>query len=352
MQNSQRPLNAGGKADYSNIRISCALIHSAGAMAADIAGIFVYPHLDFLVLPPARMHLVGIALAGLSGDTIDIDCLKAKKFADAVAILADPSPIGLEGILSSLTFPMWTASSYRTLWSLLQCVKAKKILAHTPNIDPVLVSILDELPPVLREGKIVRQLRRPLEATLLARICEDDIKATKFVSMIRSSDNRLELFGKLIELVEKSTLLPIPPHIDHAQIKPIVNVHQLSRTAMYFRNCLRASIDEVVAGEVAFYVLEGAEPAVFAIEPRMGGYALTQIRGMKNVLVSAEIKHLVRKAITDSGISLVSNQRRHSKIKWSLERLGSADSDDSREIDAACREFLGKEKGGAGLELL
>lgn len=333
-----------GNTFYSNVRISCGLINSAGDIAADVAALFSFPHFEFLALPPARMHLVGMAIAGIGPESLDINQLNAKKFADAACILADPCPIGLEGILGVLTFPLWTAASYRALWDMMQCAKAKKILAHSTSIDPNLISILAELPPLLREAKIVRHLRRPMEAAVLASIGNDDFKAADLMRMLQNADDRSDMYNKMIEFVEKSTLVPIPPHIHHEFIRPILDVQQLSRTAKEFRNCLRSSIDEVLSGEVAFYVLEGAEPAVFSIEPRIGGYVITQIRGMRNAMVSPETAVLIYNAMTDSGITVLEDKRRHSKIKWSLVQLGSADDDDCRGIDSACRKLLGTDR--------
>lgn len=340
MQNSHHPLNSGASFTASNVRISCGLINSAGDVATEVAALFSFPHFEFLALPPARMHLVGLAIAGIGSDDLDVDQLNSKKFCNAASVLADPCPVGLEGILDSLTFPLWTPSSYRVLWGLLHCARAKKLLAHASSIDPLLVTILDELPPALRETKVVGHLRRPMEATVLARIANNDIQAGKLLRVLRHSENRAHFFEKVIEFVEKATMVPIPPQIDHPLIRPILDIHHLSRTALSFRNCMRGSIDDVLSGEVAFYVVDGAEPAVFSMEPRIGGYVITQIRGMQNALVGQETKDLVRKAMGDSGITLLKDTPRHSKIKWNLERLGSADDDDFRTIDAECHQFL------------
>jgi hypothetical protein len=272
MQNSHRPLNLGAPLAETNVRISCGLINSAGDLATEVATLFSFPHFDFLALPPARMHVVGLAIAGIGCDDLDVDQLNSKKFYDAASVLADPCPVGLEGILESLTFPLWTPSSYRVLWGLLHCARAKKVLAHSTCIDPNLVSILDELPPALRETKVVLHLRRPMEAKVLARIANNDIQAGNLLRALRHSDNRAHFFEKVIEFVEKKTVVPIPPQIDHQLIRPILDSHHLSRTALSFRNCMRGSIDDVLSGEVAFYVVDGAEPAVFSIEPRIGGY--------------------------------------------------------------------------------
>lgn len=341
MQNSQRPLVSGEAYTGSPVRISCGLINSAGDMAAEVATFFSFPHFGFLTLPPARMHLVGLAIAGIRADVIDTDRLNARKFADAACILADPCPIGLEGILGALTFPLWTAANYWKFWNTMHCAKAKKILAHATRIDPILVSILAELPPVLREARLVRNLRRPMEARVLASIGNDDLKAANLMQMLRNADERSDMYDKIVEFVEKSTRVPTPPQIDHELIRPILDVQQLSRTAKEFRNCLRSAVDEMVAGEAAFYVLDGVEPAVFSIEPRIGGYVITQIRGVRNAFVSDETKSLVRQAMTDSGLAVLKEKRRQSKLKWSLTELGLADDDDYRGIDGACQKFLG-----------
>ncbi|KCZ93505.1 hypothetical protein [Hyphomonas johnsonii] len=349
MPTSKHNLGVGERRSAVDIRVSCSLINSAGEMAADIAELFEFPHFDFLALSPARMHLIGIAVAGIHADAIDFEQLTAKRWIDAVRILADPYPIGLHGILASLTFPLWPAASYRTLWNVLQCAKAKKILTHTKTISPILVSILDELRPALRAEKVVRHLRRPIEVAVLARICDDDIKAETLLRMLRHVERRADFFAKLVEFVDRSTVFPIPPHIDHDLIEPIWNARQLSDVAIRFRNCLRSFIDEVAAGKVAFYVLGGPEPAVFSIEPRIGGYVITEVRGMRNSSVSNATMSLIHTALTSSGIRVLDDDCRHSRIKWNLERLRSIECDDHHGIDRACRQLLATEDDGPEL---
>ena len=349
MSDSHPSLGIGDLFNRANIRVSCGLINSAGEMAADIAELFEFPHFDFLALPPARMHLVGLAVAGIQADAIGAEQLNAKKWADAVSILADPYPIGLHGILASLTFPLWPAASYRTLWRLLQCAKAKKILTHTKTIEPVLVSILDQLRPALRAEKVVRHLRRPIEGAVLERICDDDIKAETLVRTLQHVEKRSDFFRKLIEFADTSTAMPIPPYIDHDLIEPILNARQLTDVARHFRNCLRSYIDEMVSGKVAFYVLGGPEPAVFSIEPRIGGYVITEIRGIRNSSVSSATSNLIRTALTASGITVLKDDSQHSQIKWGLERLGSAECDDHHGIDRACQQLLATEDDGSEL---
>lgn len=75
-------------------------------MSSDVAALFSFPHFELLGLPPARMHLVGLAIA-LSPPVLDIEHLNAKKFANAAKVLQQSLPVGLQGVPGSLTFPLW-----------------------------------------------------------------------------------------------------------------------------------------------------------------------------------------------------------------------------------------------------
>jgi hypothetical protein len=120
-----------------------------------------------------------------------------------------------------------------------------------------LVETLHELPPVLRVSKICRQLRRPIEAAAVARMCDAPDRAKLLLDSVSASDSLERFYEKLLYVVRKSDLFPAPPPIDHELVRPILDLDDLRRTALEFGNCMRAYADQIAAGLIAFYVVKG-----------------------------------------------------------------------------------------------
>ena len=108
-------------AEVMRYRVSATLEALAPHHAQDIASVLPFPHSVFFRLSPARIHLLGLSLVGIDGPTIDPGVLTAKRWGEAVKVLADPGPIGIEGILAKMVLPMWAPEDYRRLWSLIGC---------------------------------------------------------------------------------------------------------------------------------------------------------------------------------------------------------------------------------------
>lgn len=235
-------------------RISGALKALAPDLADDIAAHFPFPHQPFFELAPTRMHLLGMLITGSDPDVIEFDRLRSLKWHDAVTLIAEPCPVGLERILSSMALPVWTSEDYRKLWALVTCQKAMTVLRHSREVTPALVAVLHELPPMLRAAKVCRHVRRPIEASVVARMCDTPDKAASLLVSITASGSRHDFYEMLLKVVRKSDVFPSPPPIDHPDVRPVADLDDLRRTALEFQNCMRAYADQIASGSLAFYV--------------------------------------------------------------------------------------------------
>lgn len=323
------------------LRISGALQALAGECADDLAQLFPFPHQMFFRLSPARMHLLGLALAGTPLDLIRVERLTARKWADAARMVADPPPVGLEGVLGAIDLPMWSRPQYWALWAMAQCPKARKVLLHAENLTPNLVAILAQLPPGLRAAKIVAHVRRPMEAKLLAALCATDGDAERLMAMAKNCNSRSDFYGHLADSALGSDEFPAAPLIDHADIQPIANVVELRRAAIAFGNCLRDLVDGAVNGLSAYYVYRGPEPAVIAIAPRFGGrHVIEQISGLNNDLVSGATKQIIRAAFAAHGVADRRREARRATIDVTLSGLQFVQTNSDQAVDDLCRGYL------------
>lgn len=322
------------------LRISAALKALAPELAPYIADVFPFPHLDLFGLPSARMHLLGLAVVCLDPTAIDRDRLFAKRWADAATLVADPAPTGLEGVLSAMALPIWTAADYRTLLGLLSCPAAKRVLGHAQDVTPMLVGILEALPPQLRKVKFSRLLRSASEAKVLSALCNAPGAASRLDSAVSPSDTPKGLYDKLGSVLNRLDTFPAPPTVDHPDVTPVLDGHDLTRVAIEFANCLRDYRTPIVRGQIAFYALRGAEPAVVSIRPMIGGrHVIEEIRGANNTTLSKAAIARITQIFADAGFGRSPKEERRelgTHLIGELQTLGS----EVRDVDAICARFL------------
>lgn len=322
-------------------RVSATLETLAPHHAQDVASVVPFPHGVFFTLSPARIHLLGLSLIGIDGAAIDPCVLTAKRWCDAVKVLADPGPIGIEGILAKMTLPMWEPENYKRLWGLIGCPKALDYLLHARALAPHQVAILHELPPLLRHDSIVRHLHRPLEARVLAHAFDDQKRAKMLLRAAKQSKNRKSLFGKASNVLSKAWKFAAAPEVDHPMIRPIRTDAELRSVGLRFRNCLRDHADKASVGEAAFYVYEGDEPAVIMISPRVAGTSvIEQMRGPGNSCLSTATQQVIYEALAGIGVVDRREAARRKAIDYCLSGLRLAQIDAAEELDRYCRAFF------------
>lgn len=321
-------------------RISGALQALASACADDVAELFPFPHHGFFDLSPARMHLLGLTLVSSRLDHIDIDRLTAVKFADAAVLLAEPTPTGIEGILSRMPLPMWTLEQYRDLLELFDCRKAKQTLQHAERIDPSLVGILVRLTPALRTVRVTQHIRHVREAEVLSRVLKTDAEADAFLRTLAANECRENFYRKLIEDFRRRQGFPMLPQIDHELVQPVSDLAELGSVAIEFSNCLRVFAEEIISGGVGFYVWRGEESAVISVRPRMYGLIVDEVRGAANLRISGATDARIRAVFAAHGIGRPQAEAWNERAEECLSSLRCLGGDGQDEIEAACSMFL------------
>lgn len=331
--------SVGIKSKHSN-RISGALIALAASCADDVAELFPFPHHGFFELSPARMHLLGLVLVSSRLDQIDLARLTAVKWADAAALLADPAPTGIEGILSRMPLPLWSPDHYRELLDLLQCRKAKQTLQHAERIESSLVGILVRLTPALRTVRVTQHVRHAREAEVLSRVLKTDTDGEQFLRTLAANECRVTFYRKLVEDFRRRQGFPTLPGIDHELVQPISDLAELRNVAIEFNNCLRVFAEEIINGSVGFYVWRGEEPAVISVRPRMYGMIVDDIRGVGNSPISADASVRVRAVFAAHGIGRPQAEAWNEQAEECLSSLRCLEVGGLDEIEGVCGRFL------------
>ena len=113
-------------------------------------------------LDHARMHLIALALAHMSGDvTPDLALILLQESRKTILNLSvGHRPVGIGRALRRLPPKVLAAEIYRKLVDLLNDPVPAKFLHHTDSITDLLITGLHNLPPALRSAAIMAMFNR------------------------------------------------------------------------------------------------------------------------------------------------------------------------------------------------
>jgi len=312
-------------------RTSHALEHLAGPWSQRIAEMIPFPHASFLERSAAWMHAIGMILSNpVSSDNnvvVAIDHLRDWREA---AFLGSPHFNSTNlSILKRMALPMWKRADYRQLGSILTCPQATKIMQHSVNVTPELVRILAAVPADLRLKKIVGFLMHENEGKLLdvlfSGMSAEAIKALK--NTLEKCRDREHFFKKIHDhFSSEFQAIPAGPVIADDRFKPILNVRDLERTGLKFRNCMKSYRFESLTAETGFYVFSDDENAVISYLPRIdGSFIVDEILGPNNDPVSTKTLAVIRSVLAEHGFQFRDTHPAwiRQDIEFKLNRLGS-----------------------------
>lgn len=321
-------------------RVSHVLEHVAGPWAADLAEIFPFPHSGLLEKSKIFWHSAAMVLANpiASKGNARVICDYVRDWRDAVSMAMPTFTRETASIAKKLSLPLWPRKAYRQLAHLLEDEHAVKMLRHASSVTPEFVGMIFHLPQVLRSQHMIDLLHHPDEAQLLDKLFEyiEPEHLERLVVSLNAAPCRRSFWNK----VRRAFIIavgefPAPPAIDDNRFTPIQNAEQLYRAANDFRNCLRHHMEETLSGSTAFYVVDADETTVIQVEPRIGGYAVTNICGIANQPVSEQTKSVILQVLADHGITDQTGYRTHWAItvQSRLSNLGheGADTESRRE---------------------
>lgn len=183
-------------------------------------------------------------------------------------------------------------------------------LRHVGAINADRLDVIDELLPVLIDGKVVSRLNSREEARdfnkcveLVQRVCS---QATDYA--IRQAIGNLDPHSKLETVInrfiKRADRFPPQPFRPDEDIAPLDTVEALTFAAYRYRNCLRSQIGAALAGLVAFAEFKGTH--VLELHPLDGsGWILTGVHAPRNGSVDPSTQRAARAKCASLGVSHV-----------------------------------------------
>jgi hypothetical protein len=258
-------------------------------------------------LEPHAMHLLGIGLAHSSNSE------HVMVFAQTPQAIVKQSvgywPEGLDRLLHTLPPVALSADEYRAIPQLLSDRPTAKFLHHHRTIDGSTISGLFALPVVLRRPAVFKLFGRFERMdrfvhglrfiTSRAGVPFDDL-----LNGLAALDQTDQIIAKIAELVDN---LPLPRTLPPTFVGPfrrIDHVDEIRSLAKGWHNCLADCLQYVNGGTGAMYRTYNTETPAVALVLRFDrlGWALSQIKGPKNVDVETTSKANYEDAFSSAGI--------------------------------------------------
>jgi hypothetical protein len=288
--------------------------------AIDTDPSLVRPLLD---ISRARMHLVALALAHLTGD---VSPSLARLFLTGSnkeildCCLANYPP-GLGRVLGRLPAKVIAAHSYRWLVDLLADPATRKCLHHLPSIDETTITAVHRLPTALRQPAImamvgqVKGMARFVDGlTFLAARARFPVDS--FLNDIGTLQQPAQVAAKVRRLVEA---LPLPNPVLPNQIgrfRRLDSIAEIRGLAKAWRNCLEDCVAQINENTAAVYLSDQDQVVCLVIRYGRIGWAISQVKGPKNTDVNSDLLAQIYSAFSGAGIVAVEDIEAIRWIAW------------------------------------
>jgi hypothetical protein len=335
------PVDASTKrAHQQPLRISDMFALIAGPFAHDLAEIDPFPHPYLMCLPKGRLHLLAFLIAN------GMEPVQANSVVTAAREWPGKKIPGLpsKSLSQRMSLPLWDSNSYQALAACLKFEAGKRFVSQAETVTPERSKLFMALPERLRTAAFARTMHVPEEAELLScafRVLDatglmDEASYTNVVK----SPGRAAVFARLSEIIEKrysnalgaerfgpALGIALPP-----QYKQIRSNRELATVGDQFRNCLGDYQEELLDGEIAFLVRDGAPRVVIGIKPTISGeYCFWQMEAPRGQTLAPELRAQIFDELLL--ISIINNDEWNSFIQTSKRALIALAEQDHEQIE-------------------
>jgi len=148
-----------------------------------------------------------------------------------------------------------------------------RVLAHLPEIAPVHLLVLGQLPDGAIDAKAVARLSRlaaaPAAVETVTRLLAELPKAARRQAVAGLGTRRGEgedWLDRWLGRWQARLPFPAPPFATSARLRPLASATALRDEGRQMRNCLGDMLGEVLAGDIYFFHWDGREPATVMVE--------------------------------------------------------------------------------------
>ena len=260
-------------------------------------------------LDHARMHLIALVLAHMSGDvTPDLALMLLQESRKTILKLSvGHRPVGIGRALRRLPPKVLAAEIYRKLVDLLDDPVPAKFLHHTGSITDLLITGLHNLPPALRSAAIMAMFNRIdgmiwFADGLRVLASRTDLPFDALAKEIGALDQPDQVAAKIRQLVDGLPLLDTLPPAEIEGFRRLDTVDEIRELAKNWRNCLAGYLFSVNDGTSAIYLSEQLEAVCSLGRHGRMGWFLLQTKGPRNADIEPDQLAQIHAAFADAGI--------------------------------------------------
>ena len=260
-------------------------------------------------LDHARMHLIALALAHMSGDvTPELALILLQESRKTILKLSvGHRPVGIGRALRRLPPKVLAAEIYRKLVDLLDDPVPAKFLHHTGSITDLLITGIHRLPVGLRTAAIMAMFNQIDDMIwfvdgLRVLASRAGLRFDTLAHQIGTLDQSNQVAATIRQVVDS---LPLPATLPPAEIegfRRLDTVAEIRALAKNWRNCLAGYLFSVNDGTSAIYLSEQLEAVCSVGRHGRMGWFLVQTKDPRNGDIDPDQLAQIHAAFADAGI--------------------------------------------------
>jgi hypothetical protein len=236
--------------------------------------------------------------------------LRDGRASDIIEVVYGVVPDSLLGALERIGANPLRPVHYLRLFSIFASGDRQKAnaLRHIGQITDQSIQIVDELLPVLIDGKVISRLENRSKARELNQavdfICRVATRATDEAihNAIRTMAPHTTVRSLISRYLIRADRFPPQPftHDADAEIKPLDSAKLVIMAGYRFKNCLRQYLGRVLTGAVAFAEFRNL---ILELKPlSSGGWILTDVHAHKNGVVAPADEQAAKEKCASLGV--------------------------------------------------
>src|SRR5664279_2692892 len=260
-------------------------------------------------LDHAKMHLIAIALAHMSGDvTPDLALILLQESRKTILNLSvGHRPVGIARALRRLPPKVLAAEIYRKLVDLLDDPVPAKFLHHTGSITDLLITGIHRLPAGLRTAAIMAMFNQIDDMIwfvdgLRVLASRAGLRFDTLAKEIGALDQPDQLAAHIRQVVNSLPLPATLPPVEIGGFQRLDTVAEIRDLAKNWQNCLADYLFNVNDGTSAIYLSNHRQAVCFLCRHGRMGWFLLQAKGPKNAAIEPDQLAQIHAAFADAGI--------------------------------------------------
>jgi hypothetical protein len=187
-------------------------------------------------------------------------------------------------------------------------VSKAKALRHIDKITDQSIQVVEELLPILLDGKVVSRMMSRAQVrdinesvTFIKRVCSRASDAA-VEQAIRNLEPHSKIETIIARFVKRADRFPPQPLDADDEIAPLDTVKALTFASYRYRNCLNRHVGRAITGSVAYAEFRGN--LLLELQPLANGaWLLTGVHGHENGLVDPDEEQAAKDKCASLGVS-------------------------------------------------